>query len=84
MWNCNSFKGNSCGNIKEWLATGKESLPKEQPRDRFRKSKLSLNKFRIIGERGRARKERNREEFTKLSKEYKKKKTDKKIEKKQY
>ena len=34
-----------------------------------------INKFRIIGERGRARKERNREEFTKLSKEYKKKQT---------
>ena len=46
-------------NIKEWLTTGADTLPKEKPRDRFRKSQLSLNTLRIIGERGRARKERN-------------------------
>ena len=60
------------GNLREWLATGKETLPKEPTKDRFRKSKLSLNTLRIIGERGKARKERNLEEFTKLSKEYEK------------
>ena len=63
---------NTSSNIKEWLTTGANTLPKEKPRDRFRKSQLSLNALRIIGERGKARKERNLEEFTKLSKEYKK------------
>ena len=59
-------------NIKEWLNTGTDNLPKEKPRDRFRKSKLSIETLRLIGERGKARKERNMEEFAKLSKAYKK------------
>ena len=63
---------NTSSNIKEWLTTGANTLPNEKPRDRFRKSQLSLNTLRIIGERGKARKERNLEEFTKLWKEYKK------------
>ena len=63
---------NHAENIKEWLTAGKEILPKEPTKDRFRKSKLSLNTLKIIGERGKARKERNLAEFTKLFKEYKK------------
>ena len=63
---------NTTDNIKEWINTGTKTLPKEKPRDRFRKSQLSFKTLRIVGERGRARKDRNLEEFTKLSKEYKK------------
>ena len=62
---------NTSNNIQEWLNTGANTLPKEKPRDIFRKSQLSFNTLRIIGDRGKARKERNLEEFTKLSKEFK-------------
>ena len=53
---------NTTDNTKEWLSTGAKTLPKEKPRDRFRKSQLSLNTLGIVGERGRARKERNLED----------------------
>jgi hypothetical protein len=53
---------NTTNDIKEWLSTGSKILPKEKPRDRFRKSQLSLNTLRTVGERGKARKERNLEE----------------------
>ena len=59
---------NRTDNIKEWQNTGTKTLPKEKPRDRFRKSQLSLSTLRIVGERGRARKERNPEELITLSK----------------
>ena len=58
--------------INEWLDTGTKTLPKGRPRDRFRKSQLSSNTLRIIGDRGRARKERKLDKSTRLSKEYKK------------
>ena len=67
-----ALSDNTANDIKAWLNTGAKALPKEKPRDRFRKSQLSFKTRRIVGERGRARKERNLEEFTKLSKEYKK------------
>ena len=57
----NVLAENNTSNIKEWLSTGTDNLPKEKPRDRFRKSQLPLNTLRIVGERGRARKERNLE-----------------------
>ena len=67
-----TLANNNTSNIREWLKEGSKELPKEKPRDRFRKAQLSLKTLSIISERGRARKTRNLEEFTKLSKEYKK------------
>jgi len=67
-----ALANNNTNNVKEWLKEGSKELPKEKPRDRFRKSQLSLNTLSIISERGKARKARNLEEFTRLTKEYKK------------
>ena len=62
---------NTTNDIKEWLSTGFKTLPDEKPRDRFRKSQLALNTLRIVGERGRARKERHLKEFIKYQKNIK-------------
>ena len=47
--------------LKQWLENNIKELLKGKPRDRFRKSQLSIQTLQLVGKRGRARKERNLE-----------------------
>jgi len=63
-------------NLKEWIAKGIAELPKEKPKDRFRKHALSDKTKQLLEERGRAAKHRKAEEFDRLTKAYRKSRKD--------
>ena len=56
----------------QWLKRQQEPLPKEKARDRDRKHKLSTHSEELLKKRGRAQKDRNLQEFEKLTKEIRK------------
>ena len=47
--------------LKTWLGRGIDIMPKETPKDRFRKHPMSATATNIIDERGKARKDRQLE-----------------------
>ena len=57
---------------KSWLEKATEELPRETPKDRFKKHHLSERSTQIIEDRGRARKDRNLAEFERLSTDFRK------------
>ncbi len=63
-------------NIKQWLNKGKEQLPKEKPKERHKKQRLSYNTIQILEARGRAKKYRDLEEYEKQNKLFRKAKKE--------
>ena len=58
--------------LKTWLGIGIDIIPKETPKDRFRKHPMSATATDLIERRGKARKERKLEEFEQLTKDFRK------------
>ena len=65
-------KDRRASDIKEWLKKGIDMLPKEPKKDKYKKHKLSEKSKELIEQRGQARKHRNIQEFTRLTKEFRK------------